>query len=137
MGSGGEVFVFDMGESVEIFDLAKKVIQSSGLKYPDDIEIKITGLRPREKTYEESLVDNKTAVKTNLPKFMIDNVNPTAEGFDQMVMDLIFIEPSDNPMETNQLLVSKLKEIVPEYEPSNSIYTTISKPLGLQNPDLF
>lgn len=137
MGKGGEVFVFDMGESVKIFDLAKKVIQLSGLKYPDDIDIKITGLRPGEKIYEELLVNNETAVKTHHPKIMIAKVNHSAQGFDQMVMDLLFIESSGNPVETNQMLVSKLKEIVPEYEPSNSIYTAINKPLGLQNPDLF
>ena len=49
MGKGGEIYVFDMGESIKIFDLAINMIQLSGLKYPEDIDIKITGLRPGEK----------------------------------------------------------------------------------------
>jgi FlaA1/EpsC-like NDP-sugar epimerase len=53
MGNGGEVYVFDMGESVKIFDLAKKMIHLSGLKYPEDIDIKIIGLRPGEKLYDQ------------------------------------------------------------------------------------
>ena len=55
LGDGGEIFVFDMGESVKIIDLAKKMIQLSGLELGKDIEIKITGLRPGEKLYEELL----------------------------------------------------------------------------------
>lgn len=136
MGKGGEVFVFDMGESVRIFDLAKRVIQLSGLKYPDDIDIKITGLRPGEKIYEELLADRETVIKTHHPKIMIAKVNHSEQGFNQMVQDLICVETSENPLETNQLLISKLKEMVPEYEPSNTIYAG-AKPLGLQNPDLF
>ena len=53
MGNGGEIFVFDMGQSVKIFDLAINMIKLSGFKYPDDIDIKIVGLRPGEKIYEE------------------------------------------------------------------------------------
>ncbi len=59
MGNGGEIYVFDMGESVKIFDLAKKMIHLSGLRYPEDIDIKITGLRPGEKLYEELLTSRK------------------------------------------------------------------------------
>nr|WP_317041556.1 nucleoside-diphosphate sugar epimerase/dehydratase [Maribacter stanieri] len=57
MGEGGEIFIFDMGESVKIFDLAKNMIKLSGLRYPEDIDIKITGLRPGEKLYEELLAN--------------------------------------------------------------------------------
>lgn len=134
MGKGGEVFVFDMGESVKIFDLAKKVIQLSGLKYPEDIDIKITGLRPGEKIYEELLVDNETAIKTHHPKIMIAKVYQSVQGFEQKVMDLVFTEPTENAMEANLILVSKMKELVPEYQPSNSIYTSISNSFDFQNP---
>ena len=137
MGKGGEVFVFDMGESVRIFDLAKRVIQLSGLKYPDDIEIKITGLRPGEKIYEELLADSETVIKTHHPKIMIANVSHAADGFEEIINELVFMEVSNDPMQTNQILISKLKKIVPEYEPSNSIYAPSTKPLGFQNPDLF
>ena len=59
MGNGGEIFIFDMGESVKIFDLAKKMIRLSGLRYPEDINIEISGLRPGEKLYEELLADTE------------------------------------------------------------------------------
>ena len=52
MGNGGEIYVFDMGESVKIYDLAMKMIHLSGKRYPNDIDIHITGLRPGEKLYE-------------------------------------------------------------------------------------
>ena len=64
MASGGDVFVLDMGEPVKIYDLAKKMIQLSGLELKDqinphgDIEILITGLRPGEKLFEELLIGN-------------------------------------------------------------------------------
>ena len=56
MGQGGEIFIFDMGKSVRIFDLAKNMIKLSGLRFPEDIDIKITGLRPGEKLHEELLL---------------------------------------------------------------------------------
>lgn len=75
MGEGGDVFVLDMGESVKIIDLAKRMLQLSGLKEKDesnpdgDIEIKITGLRPGEKLYEELLIGDNVD-KTNHPRIM-------------------------------------------------------------------
>ncbi len=126
MGNGGEVFVFDMGESVRIFDLAKKVIQLSGLKYPDDIDIKITGLRPGEKIYEELLTHDETAIKTHHPKIMIAKVNNSKEDLQEKIMELLSIPELDNPYETNFYLVSFIKELVPEYLPNNSIYTDIN-----------
>lgn len=78
MGEGGDVFVLDMGESVKIMDLAKRMIQLSGLKEKDinhpngDIEIKITGLRPGEKLYEELLIGDNVD-KTDHPRIMKAN----------------------------------------------------------------
>lgn len=75
MGEGGDVFVLDMGESVKIIDLAKRMIQLSGLKEKDvnnpngDIEIKVTGLRPGEKLYEELLIGDNVD-KTEHPRIM-------------------------------------------------------------------
>lgn len=126
MGHGGEVFVFDMGESVRIFDLAKKVIQLSGLKYPEDIEIKITGLRPGEKIYEELLTSDETAIKTHHPKILIAKVNNTSEGFETKITELLNIHASENPLETNFMLVSRIRELVPEYQPNNSVYASSS-----------
>ena len=124
MGKGGEVFVFDMGESVKIFDLAKKVIQLSGLKYPEDIDIKITGLRPGEKIYEELLTNDETAIKTHHPKIMIAKVHNTTDGFTEKITELLNIQVSNDPMETNLKLVAHIRQLVPEYQPNNSIYSS-------------
>lgn len=63
MGNGGEIFVFDMGEPVKIIDLARKMIHLSGKKPDVDIMIRITGLRPGEKLYEEVLNDQEKSLK--------------------------------------------------------------------------
>ena len=67
MGKGGEIFFFDMGEPVKIADLAKRMIELSGLQVNKDIEIKYTGLRPGEKLYEE-LLNNKENTKETLTR---------------------------------------------------------------------
>ncbi|MBS9436679.1 polysaccharide biosynthesis protein [Photorhabdus noenieputensis] len=78
MGNNGDVFVLDMGESVKIYDLARKMIHLSGLAVKDeanphgDIEIKITGLRPGEKLYEELLIGDNVS-GTNHPRIMTAN----------------------------------------------------------------
>ena len=77
MGKGGEIFIFDMGESVKIMDLAKNMIRLSGLKYPEDIDIKITGLRPGEKLYEELLANGENTLPTYHEKIMISKVRET------------------------------------------------------------
>ena len=69
MGTGGDVFLLDMGESVKIIDLARQMIRLSGFRPLDengigDIEIKFTGLRPGEKLYEELLIDTENVEKT-------------------------------------------------------------------------
>lgn len=70
LGDGGEIFVFDMGEPIKIIDLAKKMIQLSGLEVGKDIEIKITGLRPGEKLYEELLAKEENTLTTHHPKIL-------------------------------------------------------------------
>ena len=67
MGDGGEIFVFDMGESIKIIDLAHKMIQLAGLEIDKDIKIKIIGLRPGEKMFEETLNINESTSKTHHP----------------------------------------------------------------------
>src|SRR5690606_22270978 len=74
MGNGGEIFVFDMGESVKIIDLAKKMVKLSGLKPGKDIEIVEVGLRPGEKLYEELLAIQENTVKTHHPKILIAQI---------------------------------------------------------------
>ena len=69
MGKGGEIFIFDMGEPVKIADLAKRMIELSGLQVDKDIEIKYTGLRPGEKLYEELLNNKENTKETPHEKF--------------------------------------------------------------------
>ena len=71
MGEGGEIFVFDMGKSVKIVDLAKRMIQLSGLVEGKDIDIVFSGLRPGEKLFEELLDDKENNLATHHPKIMI------------------------------------------------------------------
>jgi FlaA1/EpsC-like NDP-sugar epimerase len=119
MGNGGEIFVFDMGESIKIYDLALNMIYLSGLKFPEDIDIKITGLRPGEKIYEELLADGENTTKTYNEKIMIANVKQIdKEVVKQKIEELCLINLEINYMET----VKKMKEIVPEFISNNSTY---------------
>jgi len=119
MGNGGEIFVFDMGESIKIYDLALNMIYLSGLKFPEDIDIKITGLRPGEKIYEELLADGENTTKTYNEKIMIANVKQIdKEVVKQKIEELCLINLEINYMET----VKKMKEIVPKFISNNSTY---------------
>ena len=75
IGQGGEVFVLDMGEPIKIMDLAEKMIELSGLRVGKDIDIKITGLRPGEKLYEELLYDISKCQKTENDKIYISQIS--------------------------------------------------------------
>ncbi|WP_420322319.1 polysaccharide biosynthesis protein [Flagellimonas sp.] len=116
MGKGGEIFIFDMGESVKIMDLAKNMIRLSGLHYPDDIDIKITGLRPGEKLYEELLANGENTLPTYHDKIMISKVRDidyakTRNMIDELCISNLFFK--DN-------VVQLMKRIVPEYISNNS-----------------
>lgn len=117
MGNGGEIFVFDMGKSVKIFDLAKNMIVLSGLRYPDDIDIKITGLRPGEKIFEELLADGENTVNTYHEKILIAKTKP----FDILKIESSIINLCKISTETSNLeIVSIIKDLVPEYVSKNS-----------------
>jgi len=119
MGNGGEIFVFDMGKSVKIFDLAKNMIILSGLRYPEDIDIKLTGLRPGEKIYEELLADGEKTVNTYHEKIMIARTKP----FDINKTESSIINLCKIGIETSNLeIVSIIKNLVPEYVSKNSKY---------------
>lgn len=123
IGEGGEIFVFDMGESVKIIDLAKKMIKLSGLEVGKDIEIKITGLRPGEKLYEELLSDGETTLPTHHPKILKAKVQETGEKEIAMIEELIRLFEEQE----NKRIVAKMKEIVPEFKSNNSIYEQLDK----------
>ena len=123
MGKGGEIYVFDMGESVKIFDLAKKMIHLSGLRYPEDINIKIIGLRPGEKLYEELLSSKENTIPTYNDKIMIAKVHQLdCNEVQEKIIALAELNNMDNVQ-----IVSNIKEIVPEFISNNSIYEKLDK----------
>tara|TARA_B110000037_G_scaffold30156_1_gene36136 strand:- start:176 stop:1930 length:1755 start_codon:yes stop_codon:yes gene_type:complete len=124
MGSGGEIYIFDMGKSVKIFDIAKKMIYLSGLNYPEDIDIKITGLRPGEKLYEELMANGENKMRTHHKKIMIAKLkdidwNDTITNIEEL--------SRENQFMTDYERVSLLKKIVPEYISNNSIHEKLDK----------
>ncbi len=118
-GKGGEIFVFNMGKSVKILDLAKKMIQLSGLEVGKDIQIIFTGLRPGEKLYEELLATEENTINTQHPKIMIARVRDYKyDSINQKIEKLIkFFDSQDN-----KKIVKLMKEIIPEFKSQNSIY---------------
>lgn len=122
MGSGGEIYVFDMGASVKIIDLAKKMIRLSGLELGKDIDIKFVGLRPGEKLYEELLSDEESTMPTHHPQIMIGNVRSFDFGeIEKSISEIITLFD----LQDNFAMVQKMKEIVPEYKSNNSVYTSM------------
>ena len=129
MGKGGEIFIFDMGKSVKIIELAKKMIRLAGLVPTQDIKIEFTGLRPGEKLYEELLNDNENTMPTHHEKIMIGKVREYV--FEEVVKALkCLITAAQHNDE--QLVVACMKELVPEYVSQNSKFEELDKiPEGL------
>ncbi|AZJ35063.1 polysaccharide biosynthesis protein [Tenacibaculum singaporense] len=119
MGNGGEIYIFDMGKSVKIYDIAKRMIHLSGLQFPDDIDIKITGLRPGEKLYEELLANGENTTPTYHEKIMIAKNQKLDYSF---IINRIKNLCISNQQHDNHKTVLLIKEIVPEYISNNSIY---------------
>jgi len=124
MGKGGEIYVFDMGESVKIYDVAIKMIQLSGLNFPEDIDIKISGLRPGEKLYEELLANDENTIPTYHDKIMIAKVSHMNQQEVKMKIEEIC---RINKEADNFKVVSLLKDLVPEYVSNNSVYEKLDK----------
>ena len=122
MGNGGEIYVFDMGESVKIIDLAKKMITLSGLTIGKDIEIKITGLRPGEKLFEELLANEENTIPTHHKKILIAKTS-VKENMEQKIDELINLIDGQR----NNELVLILKNIIPEYVSKNSEFEELDK----------
>ena len=119
IGQGGEIFIFDMGQSVKIVDLVRKMIKLYGLTEGKDIEIEFTGLRPGEKLYEELLNDQENTLPTHHPQIM----RATVQEFDHAVVraqvdELIQLFSFQN----NNEIVAYMKTMVPEYKSNNSIF---------------
>ena len=120
-GNGGEIFVFDMGQPVKIIDLAKRMIALSGAQ---NVEVKITGLRPGEKLYEEVLNELEGTKPSFHEKIRIaevrqydyDEVNKSIEELTEIAKEF-----------DNMATVKKMKEMVPEYKSNNSVYEVLDK----------
>ena len=118
-GKGGEIFIFDMGNSVKIVDLAHKMIRLSGLTLDKDIQIVYTGLRPGEKLFEELLNVKENTLKTHHSQLLIAKIAPADYTIiKQKTDELIELFDSQN----NQSIVAKMKEIVPEFKSNNSVF---------------
>jgi FlaA1/EpsC-like NDP-sugar epimerase len=124
MGNGSEIFVFDMGEPIKIFNLATNMIILSGLRYPEDIDIKISGLRPGEKIYEELLADGENTKKTYHEKIMIaKSRHVDIVSVEKQINKLNSVNSLTQPLE----IVSSIKSLIPEYISNNSTYEVLDK----------
>jgi len=124
IGEGGEIFIFDMGKSVNITNLAKKMIQLSGLTLGSDIEIKYTGLRPGEKLYEELLNNAENTIPTHHQKIMIAKVREYE--FVTILQQIDELAELTHNFD-NYEVVKKIKEIVPEFISNNSVFEKLDK----------
>ena len=121
IGDGGDIFVFDMGEKVKIWDLAEKMRQ---LAHRPDIEIIETGLRPGEKLYEEVLANEENTIKTDNEKIMHAVVRKyEAHEVDSMLQKLHAELDTCEAMK----IVAQMKVIVPEFKSNNSVFSALDK----------
>ena len=115
MGKGGEVFLLDMGEPVKIIDLARNMIRLSGLEPDKDIHIKITGLRPGEKKYEELLTSEEGTNRTNHTKIFEAPLDTVDRDW---LIDKISTFDS---CETDMDVIGVLQDIIPTYTPNHNV----------------
>lgn len=130
MGSGGEIFLFDMGKPIRIYDLAVKMISLAGYEPFKDIKIIVTGLRPGEKLYEELLATKENSIPTYHEKIMIARgrtqiYNEANNKISQMLAKL------NN--ESDQMIVARMKDLVPEFFSQNSKFEELDLKLNILN----
>lgn len=130
MGNGGEIFVFDMGQPVKIWDLAERMISLSGLQVGKDIEIIETGLRPGEKLYEELLNEKEHTIATHHKKIMIARVR--TYSFDDVTDHLKRLKKCLHRGLSHDI-VAEMKHMVPEFKSNNSIYQEIDSELSAED----
>ncbi|MCF8227432.1 MAG: polysaccharide biosynthesis protein [Bacteroidales bacterium] len=130
MGKGGEIYIFDMGDSVKIVDLARKMIKLSGLELGKDIQIKYIGLRPGEKLYEELLNDKENTLPTHHPQIMIARVEEYERKYvEKVINELIALYLKQD----NFKIVKRMKEILPEFKSKNSVYEQLDAAEDVEN----
>lgn len=124
MGQGGEIFIFDMGKPVRIYDMAKRMIQLSGLEPGKDIEIVFTGLREGEKLFEELLSDKENTIATHHEKILKARVHQYEYTYIDSMISLF----QDLIHDKNELkMVALMKEIVPEFRSTYSRYEVLDR----------
>jgi len=121
LGKGGEIFVFDMGESVKIIDLARRMIKLSGFEPEKEIKIKITGLRPGEKLYEEVLSDLESTLPTHHPQILIGKIREIKPEVEEQISRLIQLAVGQQ----NEEAVKEMKNIIPEFLSNNSVFNKL------------
>lgn len=133
MGKGGEIYIFDMGKSVKIVELAKKMIRLAGLVPNQDIKISYSGLRPGEKLFEELLNDSENTIPTHHEKIMIGQVREYIfNEIEVQIYQLLLYAGSNN---TRQV-VQQMKVIVPEFISKNSVYEELDVQVQVEeNPN--
>ncbi len=119
MGKGGEIFIFDMGEPVRIVDLAKRMIELSGLRLAEDIEIKYTGLRPGEKLYEELLSSKECTQETPHEKIRVAAVREYEYG--DVAAHIALLTELSRAVKITEM-VTEMKAFVPEFRSKNSVF---------------
>lgn len=119
MGNGGEIYVFDMGKSVKIIELAKKMIRLAGLIPNQDIKIQYSGLRPGEKLFEELLNDNENTLPTHHEQIMIGKVREYV--FDDVEQQLQTLVQHANANDDRKVVIA-MKKIVAEFKSKNSVF---------------
>ena len=124
MGSGGEIYIFDMGEPVKIYDLARRMISLAGLKPDVDIKIEEIGLRPGEKLYEELLNDKEKTTATVNKKIMIAKVK--TYNYNDVCDHISRIIDLANKGDIHGMIYA-MKEFVPEYKSQHSKFESIDK----------
>ncbi len=116
-GTGGQIYLLDMGEPVKIVDLARQMITLSGFRPGEDIDIHFTGIRPGEKLFEELRTEGEDLEPTVHPKVMVWKHRPTPqEEINKAIEELGSLQ---NSMDRSAI-VAKFKSIVPEYTPLNT-----------------
>lgn len=126
MGHGGEIYIFDMGKPVKIYDLALRMITLAGLRPYQDIQIVETGLRPGEKLYEELLNDKERTIASGNDKIMIAKVMQYDYKDVRTAFSLMIDAAASNNVHE---MVRLMKQLVPEYKSQNSPFEAIDREL--------
>jgi FlaA1/EpsC-like NDP-sugar epimerase len=127
MGNGGEIYIFDMGKSVKIIDLAKRMIRLAGLIPNHDIKIEYSGLRPGEKLFEELLNNNENTMPTHHEKIMIGKVREYYfNEVENQIYGLITHAKNNDDLQ----VVKAMKQIVQEFKSKNSVFEELDLALN-------